>query len=195
VLVINAANRLSRPPKGRSFLTMDAGLCLPEMSSRLPPSSARRFRRLLEECSSIGEARALLNTMKRTGLNSLVVADRAGVAVFEITPDRVVVRGPEDGACICTNHFRTRELRPRTTLNLFKTHDHFTKLEQATCQREKFGVTDLHAALHSVCDPEITLQTMILAPRKLQLHLAIGTIPASAGVLRVVELGPFLHGP
>jgi hypothetical protein len=65
------------------------------------------FRRLLEECSSIKEACALLNGMKRLGLNSLVVADRSGVAVFEITPDRVVVRPARNGVCVCTNHFCT----------------------------------------------------------------------------------------
>ena len=151
------------------------------------------FRRLLEECSSIEEAIALLNTMKRTGLNSLVVADRNGVAVFEITPNRVVVRGPRDGTCVCTNHFCTPELRPLVSFNLFKTHDHFAALEQVTSQRNKLGVTDLHTALHSVCDPHMTLQTMIYEPRKLRLHLAIGTIPASAGALRVLDLEPFLQ--
>ncbi len=151
------------------------------------------FRRLLEECSSIAEACALLNTMKRTGLNSLVVADRDGVAVFEITPDRVVVRGPGDGTCICTNHFCTPELRPLVRLNLFKTREHFTTLEQVVRKRKRFGVPDLHSALHSVCDQEITMQTMVFEPRRLRLHLAIGTIPASAGPLRVVDLRPFLQ--
>jgi len=153
------------------------------------------FRRLLEECSSIGEACALLNTMKRTGLNSLVVADRNGVAVFEITSDRVVVRGPQDGTCICTNHFCTKELRPLVSFNLFKTHDHFASLEQVTWQRKKLGVTDLHTALHTVCDPEMTLQTMIFEPRTLRLHLAIGSVPASAGTMNVMDLGSLLQEP
>ena len=151
------------------------------------------FRRLLEECSTMEEAYGMLNAMRRTGLNSLVVADRKRVAVFEITPDRVVVRGPRDGTCICTNHFCTPELRPFVTLNLFKTRDHFAALEQATYQRKEFGVAELQAALHSVCDQEITLQTMIFEPRRLCLHLAIGRLPASAGELRVLDLRPYLQ--
>jgi isopenicillin-N N-acyltransferase-like protein len=151
------------------------------------------FRRLLEECSSIEEARVLLNRMKRIGMNSLVVADRDGVAVFEITPDRVVVRRPQDGVGVCTNHFCTKELRPLVTFNLFKTLNHFATLEEVTRERSEFGITDLHAALHSVCDQDITLQTMVFEPRKLRLHLAIGAIPASAGAMRVIDLRSFLQ--
>ena len=40
------------------------------------------FRRLLEQCSSVEEAAEALSGMKRIGLNSLVVADRDGVAAF-----------------------------------------------------------------------------------------------------------------
>jgi predicted choloylglycine hydrolase len=151
------------------------------------------FRRLLEECSSIGDACALLNGMRRIGLNSLVVADRGDVAVFEITPDRVVVRPARDGVCVCTNHFCTEELRPRVTLNMFKTLTHYAALERASRERCSFTVPDLHAALHEVSDDEITLQTMIFEPRTLRLHLALGEIPASEGELKAIDLGPFLQ--
>jgi hypothetical protein len=150
------------------------------------------FRRLLEQCSSIAEARAALEAIRRIGLNSLVVADRDEVAVFELTPDRVVVRRPANDVCVCTNHFCTRELRPLVTLNMFNTLSHFATLRRHTRERGKFGVADLHAALHAVCDPEITLQTMVFEPRNLRLHLAIGALPASAGELKTVDLGPFL---
>jgi hypothetical protein len=154
---------------------------------------ALSFRRLLEESSSIEEARALLNGMRRTGLNSLVVGDRSDVAVFEITPDRVVVRPARDGVCVCTNHFCTEELRPRVTLNMFKTLTHYAALERATRERSRFGVADLHAALHEVSDDDITLQTMVFEPRKLRLHLAIGEVPASEGELKAIDLGPFFQ--
>jgi hypothetical protein len=153
------------------------------------------FRRLLEECASVEAACALLNGMRRTGMNSLVVADRSGVAVFEITPDRVVVRPARDGVCVCTNHFCTEELRPRVTLNLFKTLTHYAVLEQTTRERSTFGVPNLHAALRAVSEDDITLQTMVFEPRKLRLHLAIGKMPASAGELKTIDLGPFLQPP
>jgi hypothetical protein len=72
---------------------------------------------------------------------------------------------------------------------MFQTLTRFAALEQATRERTMFGIGDVHAALHSVCDRDITLQTMVFEPSKLRLHLAIGTIPASAGV----DLGPFLR--
>jgi hypothetical protein len=53
--------------------------------------------------------------MRRIGLNNLVVADRSGVAGFDITPHRVVVRPAWDCVCVCKNHFCTEELRPRVT--------------------------------------------------------------------------------
>lgn len=150
------------------------------------------FRRLLEQCSSIAEAWDALDEMRRTGLNSLVVADRDEVAVFELTPDRVVVRRPANDVCVCTNHFCTRELRPLVTLNMFNTLRHHATLRRVARVRRTIGVADLHAALHSVCDPEITLQTMVFEPRKLRLHLAIGMLPASAGKIRTVDLAPFM---
>ena len=71
------------------------------------------YRRILEECSTIAEAKLLLESMKRTGLSNLVVADPSGVATFEITPERVVVRPGANGACACTNHFCTGRSKAR----------------------------------------------------------------------------------
>ncbi|HKI37270.1 MAG TPA: C45 family peptidase [Gemmataceae bacterium] len=153
------------------------------------------FRRLLEECGSIEEARSQLAVMNRTGLNNLTVADRDGVAVFEITPDRVVVRRPRRGALVCTNHFCTEALRPAPTVNLFETLDHYAALRRAKRQRDRLGPEDLQAALHAVCDPKMTLQTMVFEPRTLRLRLAVGTVPASGGEMKVVDLGPLLRAP
>jgi hypothetical protein len=153
------------------------------------------FRRLLEECSSIEEARSLLATMKRTGLNNLVVADRAGVAVFEITTDRIVVRQARDGVCVCTNHFCTPELEPLVRVNLFESSEHFETLAAVAARRGKLGPFDLQLGLHSVCDPEMTMQTMVFEPRRLRLHLSIGKVPSSAGPMRVLDLGSLLGEP
>jgi hypothetical protein len=151
------------------------------------------FRRLLEQCATIDDAYAVLSGTKRLGLNSLVVADRKSVAVFEITPHRVVRRRPRDGVCICTNHFVSKQLSPPVTLNMFQTLDHFAALERITSEPGDFGIEELHGALDAVRDDDITLQTMVFEPKSLGLHLAIGTVPAPAGELRTLDLRPFLH--
>jgi isopenicillin-N N-acyltransferase-like protein len=151
------------------------------------------YRRLLEECSTIDEAKALLEKMKRTTTTNLAIADRHGVAVFEVTPDRVVMRKPHKGACIATNHFCSDELRPYLPVNHFTTFDRYRRLECDCRGCEKFAPGNLHRSLHAVADGEETLQTMIFEPAALRLHLAIGTCPASAGPLRTLELGPLFR--
>jgi hypothetical protein len=153
------------------------------------------FRRLLEECASIEEARRRLEAMKRTGLNNLAVADREGVAVFEITPERVAVRRPRHGTLACTNHFRSEALRPAEAANLFGTLDHYAALRRAARQEGRLGPGELQAALQAVCDPRMTLQAMVFEPRALRLRLAIGAVPASGAEMRVVDLGPLLREP
>jgi hypothetical protein len=153
------------------------------------------FRRLLEECSSIEEALPLLKTMRRTGLNNLVVADRAGVAVFEITPERVVVRRSRGGTCVCTNHFCSPELQPLVRINLFDSNEHFQTLEKVAGLQRQLGAAEVQLGLHAVCDPEMTMQTMVFEPQRLRLHLAIGAVPASAGTMRLLELGRLLQHP
>ncbi len=151
------------------------------------------YRRLLEACSTIEEARCLLEGMRTTGLNNLVVADRTGVAVFEITPDRVVVRQPQNGTCVCTTHFCSPDLRPRILVDMFESKEHFETLQKVAALERKLGIPEIQIGLHAVCDPEMTMQTMVFEPQTLRLHLAIGKVPASASVMRVVDLGPLLR--
>jgi predicted choloylglycine hydrolase len=68
------------------------------------------FRRILEECSNIEEARKVLAAAKRTTWMNLAACDRQRAVVFEITSKNVVVRSAEDHLLACTNHFRTPEL-------------------------------------------------------------------------------------
>jgi isopenicillin-N N-acyltransferase like protein len=184
----------------------DAGLAVavlevlqgPVTEKRFDPSGtpyALCYRRLLEECSTIDEARDLLTRMKRTGLSNLVVADRDGVAVFEITPERVVVRRPERGTCACTNHFCSDELKSRVTFNLFATCDRFMALTKVGELQRPLGPSDLQVGLHEACLKTLTLQTMVFESQPLRLHLASGSIPASAGAMKVVELAPLLRQP
>jgi predicted choloylglycine hydrolase len=149
------------------------------------------YRRLLEECSTIDEAKSLLEGMRRMTITNLVIADRQSIAVFEVTPDQVLVRRPEQGTCICTNHFCTEELRPLVRLNLDRTYDRYRTLESMARLREKLGLGHLHRALHTVSDKDETMQTMIFEPARLRLHLAIGNCPASATELKVLDLAPF----
>jgi hypothetical protein len=148
------------------------------------------YRRLLEECSTITEALAMLSKMKRTGLSNLAIADRSGVAVFEITPERVVVRPGQEGTCVATNHFCSDELKALLTINFFGTCDRFATLTKVGELQRKLTPSDLQVGLHAACHKKLTLQTMIFEPATLQLHLATGGIPASAGEMKIVPLAP-----
>ena len=53
------------------------------------------FRRILEECTTVDEAEALLRSIKPTTWMNLTVCDRDGGATFEITPDHIGRRDDE----------------------------------------------------------------------------------------------------
>jgi predicted choloylglycine hydrolase len=152
------------------------------------------YRRILEECTTIAEAKALLESMKRTSINNLVVADRQGVAVFEVTPRRIVVRGPQQGSCICTNHFCSDELRPLARINFYKTLDRFGALEQCLGDHERIGLAEMQQGLHATNQQTKTMQTKVFEPAALRLHLATGTCPSSAAPMKCLELAPCFGG-
>jgi hypothetical protein len=179
----------------------DAGLALAVLEVFQAPLFTRRldlrgtpyalcFRRLLEECTTIEEAKEMLARMRRTTLFNLALADRRRVAVFEVTTRRVRERPAERGAAVCTNHFCAEELRPLWSFDVYQTLERHATLRRAERARERFHLADLRAALHAASNPTETLQTMIFEPQALKLHLAIGTCPASAGELRPLELAP-----
>ncbi len=151
------------------------------------------YRRLLEECSTIDEAVALLEGMERTSITNLAVADRTGIAVLEVTPRQVIVRRPCQGVCICTNHFCTDPLRPFVQLNVYKTFNRFEKLQRAARAQEQFGPADLQCALHDARMGKSTMQTMVFEPAALRLHLAIGACPSTAADMKLLELGPLFQ--
>jgi predicted choloylglycine hydrolase len=181
----------------------DAGLCLGVLEICHVKEGEKRFdvtgtpfalcyRRILEECATVEEAERLLRSMKRTTLTSLAIADPKRGVVFEITPESVVVRQPEDGICSCTNHFCTKELKPAFQPDIFWTLDRFAILETIRKQ-PKVGLEDLHRSMNAVSVRNHTLQTMIFEPGKLRLHVAIGACPASAKELTAIDLAPLLH--
>lgn len=151
------------------------------------------YRRLLEECSTIDEAKARLKQMPRVTITNLVIADRNRVAVFEVTPREVLVRPLDQGTCVCTNHYRMDEVKPLVPINVFHTRQRFQALSEAVQRHDKFDIDDLHESLHRAAMKKDTLQTMIFEPATLRLHLAIGALPASAGELKVLDLKPLFE--
>jgi predicted choloylglycine hydrolase len=150
------------------------------------------FRKLLEECTTIDEAKKLLSSLKRTSTLNLAVADRDGVAVFEITPGRVEVRTAEKGVCPCTNHFCTESIRAEKPFNPHRSFERFERLCEVQKETGKLKPEDLRRKLHAVNLGELTLQTMVFEPATLKLHLAIGGVPASKEALKTLDLAPLL---
>jgi predicted choloylglycine hydrolase len=147
------------------------------------------YRRLLEECTTVAEAEKLLRSMRRTTTTCLAICDKDTAVVFEITPKELVVRKPVDGIATCTNHFCTKELKPDNDEIRFRSIERLEALDKCRIQA-KIGVEDVHKSLHAACNKNTTMQTMVFEPATLKLYLAIGTCPASAGALQVLELGP-----
>jgi predicted choloylglycine hydrolase len=183
----------------------DAGLCVAVLEVFQVQAGLRRldstgmpyalcYRRLLEDCSTIGEAHELLGKLHRTTITNLAVADRSGVAVFEVTPTQIRVRGAEDGTCVCTNHFCTPDLRPFVPLDTYRTKERFQALERASARQQELGLPQLQQALAEAAQPTETMQTMIFEPAALRLHLAIGMCPSTAAEMRILDLGPLLTG-
>jgi hypothetical protein len=146
------------------------------------------FRRILEECTTVAEAEALLKSVKRTTLMNLAVCDAAGAgAVFELTPKSVAVRTADEGVCCCTNHFRTDGLATNTQCT------RFDALLQAK-STPKLGLKDVQQRLHAANQGKGTMQTMIFEPAKRTLHLALGEGPTTAKSLVKLELAPLFAG-
>ncbi len=143
------------------------------------------YRRILEECSTVEEAKKLLESMKRTTMTNLAICDKKGGGVLEITPKSVVFRPATQALSVCTNHFCSQELAVETQPNTFLTLDRFASLEK-TRDLTKIGIEDLHKQLHAANLGECTLQTMVFEPATLKLHVAFGKCPTSALPLKTI---------
>lgn len=144
------------------------------------------FRRILEECTTIDEAEALLRSIKPTTWMNLTVCDRDGGATFEITPDHIGRRDDEEGLVRCTNHFRCEGMSVGEGCWRYDALVDFAK-------GPKIDVAAIHERLHAANQGELTLQTMIFQPRELVLHLAIGKPPVSDDPLVKIELTPLFE--
>jgi len=139
------------------------------------------FRRILEECATIEEAEKLLRSTERTTRLNLAVCDRRAGAVLEMTPKSLALREGEGGLCICTNHFRTKDLV------MFALCRRYTTLARSE-SLPKFDVAAVGRKLDEVNQGSRTIQTMIFEPATLVLHLAIGGAPSSSLPLKRLDL-------
>lgn len=141
------------------------------------------FRRILEECTTVDEAEALLKSIKPTTWMNLTVCDRDGGATFEITPDHIGRRDDEEGLVRCTNHFRCEGMSVGEECWRYSLLTDFQK-------SQPIDVTAVHQRLDTANQGDLTLQTMVFEPRELVLHLAIGKPPVSDDPLVRIELAP-----
>jgi predicted choloylglycine hydrolase len=183
----------------------DAGLCLAILEVFDLKQGEKAFdpegipyalcnRKILEECTTIDEAFTLLSGLRRTTTINLVLADRKGVAVFEVTPGRVVRRNGEKGTCSCTNHYCTAPLKPADPLDVNDSYGRFASLNKVRAASRKLTPDDVRKQLDKVNLGTLTLQTMVFEPATLKLHLATGDVPASSLPLRTLDLAPLLKG-
>jgi predicted choloylglycine hydrolase len=173
----------------------DAGLCLTINEIRLRDSKDKAafnwegvpmllaFRRVLEECTTVGEAEKLLRDLKRTTSACMTIADADGGAVFEITPKSIEVRSANKGVTCCCNDFRTDTLATKA-----KPCIRLEKLLTAETSDDKLGVDEVFARLDKVNQGKKTMQAMVFEPGKKVLHLKIGDGTESATKLKAVTL-------
>jgi isopenicillin-N N-acyltransferase-like protein len=195
---------IRRPTGKRSFASItfpgllfcgsemnDAGLALAtndvreakDGSPRLEPSGtplAVAGRRLMEECADLQQADKLLTGLKATTCGNLILCDTKAGVVYEFTPKNKIARRAEDGICLCTNHFRTKELAGSTKCSRYE------KLENCS-QKPKLGIDDVARALHEVHQGELTMQSMVFEPAALRIHLAIGPGPVTKQPLKLID--------
>jgi predicted choloylglycine hydrolase len=141
------------------------------------------FRRILEECKNVEEAEKLLRETERTTYLNLAVCDKKNAAVFEMTPKTLAVRKPEDGLCLCTNHFRTEELATITWCNRYS-------ILARSRNSLPMSVTDVAERLNMVNMKKLTVHSMVFEPDPLILNLSIAPAPASAHPMKKLDLAP-----
>jgi hypothetical protein len=174
----------------------DAGLALASNDIAESKDGAARFdptglpfaaagRRILEDCAGIADAEKLVRGLKATTMGSVVLCDRTGGAVFEITPKTFAVRRAEGGVCAATNHFRAPGLAADTRCDRYEV---FVRCRTGP----KLGPDALAPILHAARQ-DCTIHTLVFEPATLRLHLSLAKPPSSAAPLRLVELGPLFQ--
>jgi isopenicillin-N N-acyltransferase-like protein len=165
------------------------GLCLAVMNVYKKKDTVKGvpyvllFRRVLEQCKTFDEAKALLEKSDRTCGNNLMVVDASGkCGTFELDHAQCKVRSPEDGSIIATNHWR---LDPPNESQVCPRWFRLTQLEKAW--HGKIGMNEARKMLQSVPQGDMTMQSMLFLPKDKELYLAVGELPATKGKFRKVE--------
>ncbi len=171
----------------------DAGLCLATFDSYAAKDNSAMFnprgvplsllnRQILEECTTVDEARKLLESSKRTTMMSLMICDTKEAVVFELTPKTVGIRKPVTEVLICTNHFLTPKLS--VTRECWR----YAKLEEYRGLKGQLDRAQLAKALHDVNQGALTLQTMLFEPQAMRMHVSLGSPPSSARPLQELNV-------
>jgi len=127
-------------------------------------------RRMLEECSTIAEAKKLIAGYRYVAPLLIVACDKRRAVVFEITTRQIVTREAESHLLGCTNHYRSGPLKVPMYCRRYRTLEKYWKY------RRPLAVDDVAGALRAVGVPR-TLQTMIFEPGAMKLHVGIGQGP------------------
>jgi len=162
------------------------------------------YRRVMEECTTIEDAAALIASLPRTTSTNVALMESSGrIAVLEVSPRSVVTRYSQDGLLHCTNHFLSDKLQPTFLLNMYGTIDRELKLTELhrqpkfTRENVAYALDAVHKGKHTVQSMIFTIQSMIFQtdpqpkPRFL-LHLAVGPVPATSNPYRTVDLTSLL---
>lgn len=154
-------------------------------------------RRVMEECTNIEEAAALIRSVPRTTSTNVALLEAGGrSAVLEVSPKHVVVRPTVQGIAHCTNHFESDELAPFFQWNMYGTVSRARTLSDYH-EKKNFSVLDVTQALHAVNKGSHTVQSMVFQLRagnqpRYYLHLARGPVPVSANPYLTVDLTTYL---
>jgi hypothetical protein len=160
----------------------------PQVDWEKTPSSVI-CRRILEECSTTADVEKLVRTDRPAERQAVVVCDRSGGAVLEITPKTVVVRRGDGGVCWATNHCRSKELLVPSAAKCWRA-DVFARMKWPA----KVGPADVAKALDAVNQRAWTAHTWVFEPKTLKLRLAFGDgkTPATEKKLTEIDLTPLL---
>jgi hypothetical protein len=150
------------------------------------------YRRVLEECARTTEVAPLLRGIERTTSTLLVLCDRDGGRVLEVTPDHVIEQPQVDDVIACTNHYRSPELARRTPPRQFRTGERLSTLTERAAGQETFTPADVRATLHATHQGPMTIQTMVFEPAALAVHVGFGAPPTTGRELVRVELARLL---